>query len=884
MTTTRRRVGLRTTSTTDLFLLFTCLPFFVIIIAADQIYNPTDVYSISCGSSNNFTFDGRNWTSDINTKLLLETKNKTTSSSSVAVNALIPNIIQGPYTSARVSYSQFTYSFPVATPGQKFIRLFFNPTSYQNFDPTKAYFSVKSGDYTLLKDFNASLYADADDDQASDTFFREYSVYVQDGDHTLNLSFIPSTPINATTYYAFINGIEVVSMPPYLYHTNPNNDDNKALRLLGSTTPYRLENNSALETKYRFNVGDRIISPSGDTGMLRSWVVDEDYKTSPGEVASEFGEITKLNFSLIPNYTAPDLVYRTLRHMMRENATVNWSFNLTWELPVDSGFTYMLRLHFCELDPVIQIPGDRVFYIYIQDQMADDHADVLMWTNGQRGVPIVKDYAVIVPSDNQKNANISLKMHPSPRTGYVDAVLNGLELFKINDSYGNLAGPNPDPPSKAPSGKPEVFSSKNNTPTAAVAGAVSGAVLLLVIVVSVFFLMKRWRRKSGEGDYYNSSKHKSEGSSQLPTNLCRHFSTEEIRTATNNFDELFVIGAGGFGNVYKGYIDDGATPVAIKRLKPGSQQGVNEFLNEIEMLSQLRHLHLVSLIGYCCERNEMILVYDFMTRGTLRDHLYNTSDNPSLSWKQRLEICIGAARGLHYLHTGAKHMIIHRDVKSTNILLDERWVAKVSDFGLSRVGPTGTTATHVSTLVKGSVGYLDPEYYKRQRLTEKSDVYSFGVVLLEVLCGRAPLLRNVEKEQVSLVDWARRCYDAGSLGKIVDPKLKREISSECLKKFGDLAMSCLHDDGTQRPSMNDVVGVLEFVLQLQENSSIGGGSSEVFSSSSISDGGHAWDNNSKNSGVSMTTTTTITSTESSRETQWLMSENVFSEIGNPKGR
>ncbi|XLR63087.1 hypothetical protein HN51_067850 [Arachis hypogaea] len=386
----------------------------------------------------------------------------------------------------------------------------------------------------------------------------------------------------------------------------------------------------------------------------------------------------------------------------------------------------MLRLHFCELDPVIQIPGDRVFYIYIQDQMVDDHADVLMWTNGQRGVPIVKDYAVIVPSDNQKNANISLKMHPSPRTGYVDVVLNGLELFKINDSRGNLARPNPDPRPKAPSGNPEVFSSKNNTPTAAVAGAVSGAILLSVIVVSIFFLMKRWRRKSGEGDYYNSLKHKSEGSSQLPTNLCCHFSIEEIRTATNNFDELFVIGAGGFGNVYKGYINDGATPVAIKRLKQGSQQGVNEFLNEIEMLSQLRHLHLVSLIDYCCERNEMILVYDFMTRGTLRDHLYNTSDNPSLSWKQRLEICIGAAHGLHYLHIGAKHMIIHHDIKSTNILLDERWVAKVSDFGLSRVGPTGTAATHVSTLVKGSVGYLDPEYYKRQCLTEKSDVYSFG--------------------------------------------------------------------------------------------------------------------------------------------------------------
>ncbi|KAK2366029.1 receptor protein kinase HERK [Trifolium repens] len=198
--------------------------------------------------------------------------------------------------------------------------------------------------------------------------------------------------------------------------------------------------------------------------------------------------------------------------------------------------------------------------------------------------------------------------------------------------------------------------------------------------------------------------------------------------------------------------------------------------------------------------------------GTLRDNLYNTN-LPYLTWKQRLDICIGASKGLNYLHRGVAGGIIHRDVKSTNILLDENLVAKVSDFGLSRSGPIDQHS-YVSTCVKGTFGYLDPDYFRSQQLTEKSDVYSFGVVLLEVLCARPAIELSCPSEQVNLAEWGLLCKNNGKLEEIVDSSIKEQINQNSLRIFSEIVEKCLQDDGCDRPTMVDVLWDLEYALQL----------------------------------------------------------------------
>ncbi|KAI3669941.1 hypothetical protein L6452_41441 [Arctium lappa] len=777
-----------------------------------QPYKATDHFRLACGSST--TVDG--WDGDEGSKFT--TANNATTSFSSKPSYQDPPVPGTPYTTARIfNASSFTYTFPVSH-GPKFLRLHFYPAMYSDLQANQSFFSVSSNSYSLLTNFSAFLAAsfmekirtDAGLDGPQVSYFvKEFIIHVKDA-QILNVTFTPSP-----NSYGFINSIEIVSMPENLYYNGKN------LNYVGQNTGPMIADGMALETMYRLNMGGGHISGDDDTGMYRSWEPDDEYI-----FGAAFG-VTPRNTTPItyitktPNYTAPEQVYATQRSMGKMSEL----YNLTWLLPVDSGFYYMIRLHFCNIIPQYNTSGQTIFTISMNNQTAEKEADPLYWTQGN-GHPVFKDYVLFVsdPDNPESKQDLWLAMHPNVGASaeYGDAYLNGLEAFKLSNTR-SLASPNPELSSTPPLPTPAspIERKKNKTPPyAAIIGVGGGLVFLSVLVLIVFRRRRRVKNygakdKSSYDPASIESKSTHSCHSSLPSDRCRRFSLTEVKAATGEFNDNCIIGHGGFGKVYKGYIDNGTTTVAIKRLNSSSSQGLREFQTEIGLLSKLRHVHLVSLIGYCDNDEEMVLVYDYMAHGTLREHLYK-SNNPPLSWKRRLLICIGAARGLHYLHTSAKRRIIHRDVKSTNILLDENWVAKVSDFGLSKLGPNDPLKTHVSTVVKGSMGYVDPEYYQRQQLTDKSDVYSFGVVLLEVLCARPAMIPGLAKEQVSLAEWEKYCYRKGILDQITDPKLRDEIAPECLTKFGEVANSCLKEQGCDRLTMEEVVYKLELALEVQE--------------------------------------------------------------------
>ncbi|XP_022882968.1 receptor-like cytoplasmic kinase 176 isoform X2 [Olea europaea var. sylvestris] len=314
---------------------------------------------------------------------------------------------------------------------------------------------------------------------------------------------------------------------------------------------------------------------------------------------------------------------------------------------------------------------------------------------------------------------------------------------------------------------------------------------------------------------------RSEGEILHSSNLKR-FTLNDLKAATRNFCRESYLGKGGFGRVYKGWVDEHSLAaskpgfgmvIAAKLLNKDGWQGHNEWLAEINYLGQLHHPNLVNLIGYCLEDDERLLVYEFMPKGSMENHLFGRGSYfQPISWNLRMKIALGAARGLAFLHS-AKDKVIHRDFNTCNILLDSSYNAKISDFGLARNGPIGDK-THVSTQVKGTFGYTAPEYLRTGHLTAKVDVYSFGVVLLEILSGKKAIDENRPLGEENLVEWAKPyLLNLHRILHILDPRLKWQHPMGQALKAAALAFQCLSQEPKFRPDMDEVVTALEQVLE-----------------------------------------------------------------------
>ncbi|KAI9166068.1 hypothetical protein LWI28_025732 [Acer negundo] len=617
------------------------------------------------------------------------------------------------YQTARVFRQPSSYEFEISNTSITYlVRLhFFAFLSTTNL--STAVFDVSISEFSLLRNFTLRNSANA-------PTTKEFLFNITPGKFVIY--FVPQV-----SSFAFVNAIEVFPAPESFI-------PDTALHITSSGSNgnyYKKIVSKVLYTIHRINVGGHTLTEENDT-LWRNWVPDDSYLYN-SNTAKNATYTGKLNYmGRVNEYTAPGFVYQTSKQMNIVVGSPSNNFNITWNFRVSKNTSHFVRIHFCDtVSPSLNVLTFNLFIAakFRKEINTYDEADQLI----QLAEPFYFDF--VVDSDDSGILNISVG--PNAKSELENtAFLNGLEIMEIMK--------------KSVSEVPVI----NN-------GTKKG--LVLVVVVSVL----------GGGSTHSRVPEKSiDGSNSLNLGLKVPFG--EIQFATKNFDSKLVIGKGGFGTVYKGILRNGVK-VAVKRSQPGSGQGLSEFQTEIMVLSKIHNRHLVSLIGYCDERSEMILVYEFMEKGTLKDHLYD-SKFPCLSWKQRLEICVGAARG-----------------------------------------PPDHDQTHVSTAVKGTFGYLDPEYFRTQRLTDKSDVYSFGVVLLEVLCARPAIDPSLPRDQVNLADWGKLCKNKGCLEDIVDPLIKDQINPISLKKFAETFEKCLQEDSSDRPTMGDVLWDLEYALQLQQS-------------------------------------------------------------------
>ncbi|KAK1412113.1 hypothetical protein QVD17_33103 [Tagetes erecta] len=434
---------------------------------------------------------------------------------------------------------------------------------------------------------------------------------------------------------------------------------------------------------------------------------------------------------------------------------------------------YTVKLHFAEIVftqyNAFDILGKRVFDVYVQGELKLKDFDIVIEAGGT-GRAVVKSYAVIV-----KNNTLKIQLYWAGR-GSID--------IPIFTGYGPLISAI----SVVPNFKPPKFGKKIE---AGIIAAVVGGLLFVLLILVIL-----WRKGYIMGEKIVDRELRG---IDLQTGI---FTLRQIEAATKNFDPSNKLGEGGFGAVYKGLLSDG-TIMAVKQLSSKSKQGATEFINEIGMLSGLRHPNLVRLYGCCVEGSQMCLIYEYMENNCLSRVLFGTDkvSKARLTWPVRMKICIGVAQGIVYLHEGSNVTIIHRDIKASNVLLDGNFNAKISDFGLAKLNDDDGN-THISTRVVGTMGYMAPEYAMRGILTPKADVYSFGIVTLEIVTGKGNN-HKPNPESFYLIDWV-----AGKLLMVVDPDLGSEYPPEETLTILNVAILCTAASPVLRPTMSQTIDML----------------------------------------------------------------------------
>ncbi|CAI9089111.1 OLC1v1023619C1 [Oldenlandia corymbosa var. corymbosa] len=450
--------------------------------------------------------------------------------------------------------------------------------------------------------------------------------------------------------------------------------------------------------------------------------------------------------------------------------------------------SYTVKLHFAEIvftnDGSFNSLGRRIFDVYLQEKLVLKDFNIAKEAGGT-GKPIVKNFNVTV-------TNHTLKIH-----FYWDG--RGTTGIPVRGVYGPLiSGISVDPNFEPPS------FDDNKFPTTEVLAIVAGALFVVLLILGILY------RKGYLGNKVAADKDLR--GLDLQTGL---FTLRQIKAATKNFDPANKLGEGGFGSVYKGELSDG-TIIAVKQLSSKSKQGNREFVNEVGMISALQHPNLVKLYGCCIEGNQLMLIYEYMENNCLSGALFgkNSTLKMKLDWPTRRRICLDVARGLAYLHEESRLKIVHRDIKTSNILLNKDLSAKISDFGLAKLSEDDHT--HISTRVAGTIGYMAPEYAMRGYLTPKADVYSYGVVALEVVSGKSNTNYRPQEECFYLLDWAYVLQERSKLLELVDPDLGSEYATEEATTILNVALLCTNAAPTLRPIMSQVVSMLEGQTDIQD--------------------------------------------------------------------